>query len=84
VVIEFAHKLTYLPLDTAVMRYAAALWAQAKQGGQMTADLKELNADVILAAQALQVGATVVTENVGHPSHFTRAVDWRTVEVGGF
>lgn len=30
------------------------------------------NADGILAAQALQVGATVVTRNLGHLSQFVR------------
>ena len=78
---ELSNKLTYLSLNTAAMRHAAALWAQAKQSGQMTADLKELNGDVILAAQALQVGATVITENVAHLSLFVRTIDWREVEV---
>ena len=64
------------------MRQAAALWAQAKQAGQLNADPRELNGDVILAAQALQIGAIVVTENLGHLSLFVRAVDWRATEVG--
>ena len=58
--------LTYLPLTTATMLEAASLWAQARQRGQSVADPKELDGDVILAAQAQQVGAMVAIENVGH------------------
>lgn len=75
-----ARTLVYLPLDTTTMRQAATLWAQAKQSGHLNAHPSELNGDVILAAQALQVGAIVVTENLGHLSLFARAVDWRTSE----
>ena len=74
--------LTYLPLDTSAMRQAAALWAQAKQAGRLNAAPSELNGDMILAAQALQVGAIVVAENLGHLSQFVRAVDWPATEVG--
>jgi len=34
---------------------------------------KALDADVILAAQALQIGGFVATENVGHLSLFVEA-----------
>ncbi len=73
--------LTYLPLTTATMLEAASLWAQARQRGQSVADPKELDGDVILAAQAQQVGAMVATENVGHLTLFVEAKSWRAIVV---
>jgi predicted nucleic acid-binding protein len=74
--------LTYLPLTTDVMLEAAMLWAQARQHGQSVADPKELDGDVILAAQARQVGAIVATENVGHLAVFVQARSWRAITLG--
>jgi predicted nucleic acid-binding protein len=71
--------LTYLPLNTDVMLRAAELWAEARRQGKPTADPKELECDVILAAQAEQVNAVVVTENVGHLSLFVEARSWRDI-----
>ncbi len=73
--------LTYLPLTTTTMLEAAYLWAQARQHGQSVADPKELDGDVILAAQARQVGAMVATENVGHLALFVEAKSWRAIAV---
>jgi predicted nucleic acid-binding protein len=73
--------LTYLPLTTTTMLEAAHLWAQARQRGQSAADPKELDGDVILAAQARQVGAIVATENVGHLALFVEAKSWRAIAV---
>lgn len=71
--------LEYVPLTTAMMLDAATLWAQARQQGRMVADPKELNGDVILAAQARAVGAIVATENIGHLSLFVEAKTWREI-----
>ena len=71
--------LTYLPLDTRAILRAAAFWAQARKSGKPTADPKELDVDVILAAQAVEAGGTVVTENVGHLALFVEAWDWRDI-----
>jgi len=71
--------LTYLPLSTSVMLRAAQLWAQARQQGHPTADPKELDCDVILASQALEAGAIVVTDNIGHLSLFVEARKWMEV-----
>jgi len=71
--------LEYLPLDTQVMLRAAELWAEMRRRGQPTADPKELDGDVILAAQAERAGATVVTENVGHLSRLVEAKRWTEV-----
>ena len=74
--------LDYLPLTTAAMRLASALWGQARQQGLPTADPKELDGDVILAAQALLLGAAdivVATTNVGHLSRFVNARQWQDI-----
>src|SRR5262249_57912237 len=65
--------LTYLPLDTPTMRRAAEMWAITRQQGVPTADPKEIDADVILAAQAERLSAIVATENVGHLARFVAA-----------
>lgn len=69
----------YLPLTTSVMLKAAGLWAEARRKGLPTADPKALDCDVILAAQALEVGGIVATENVGHLSRFVDARQWRSI-----
>src|SRR5437868_4726069 len=63
--------LDYLPITTAAMRQAAVFWAQARQQAQPTAPDLALDADVILAAQAVTLGApnlVIATTNVGHLS----------------
>jgi predicted nucleic acid-binding protein len=76
---ELGRELGYVPITTPVMRRAADLWAEARRRGRATADQHALDADVILAAQALEIGAAILTENTKHLSRYTRAVDWRTV-----
>lgn len=73
--------LLYLPITTSVMLQAAQLWAEARKRGRPTADPKELDCDVILAALARDAGAVVVTDNVGHLSLFVEAKDWREIAV---
>jgi predicted nucleic acid-binding protein len=73
--------LEYLPITTAVMRQAAAFWAEARCQGRPTADDKALDGDVILAAQAGLAKtdddvAIVATGNVGHLSRFVPAYVW--------
>jgi len=72
-------KLRYQPLKTTAMRRAAELWARARRGGYPTADMRSLDADVILAAQAEEAKAVVATENVGHLSRFVEAKNWREI-----
>lgn len=76
---QLKRSLSYLPLNTDVMLSAAELWADARRQHQPTADPKELDIDVILAAQARQVGGVVVTDNVGHLSRFVDARRWQEV-----
>ena len=69
--------LIYQPIDTDVMLKAAELWAMVRQQGHPTADPKALDGDVILAAQALQSNAIVITENIGHLSLFVPVRRWQ-------
>ena len=65
----------YLPLTTAMMRDAAALWADARHRGLPTAGELSFDFDVILAAQARSVGGTVVTTNAKHLGRFVDTLD---------
>lgn len=77
-------KIHYVPIKTASMLKAAALWAEARKRGRPTADDKALDGDVILGAQALlDVGPgeqlVVATTNVAHLSEFVPASEWHAV-----
>ena len=72
-------RLIYVPITTAVMLRAAELWADARRTGRPTADPKELDCDVILAGQALSVGAEVATENVAHLGRYVQTVQWTAI-----
>jgi len=72
----------YLPITTLAMRRAAELWAQARQQGQPTAGDNTIDADMILAAQALTLGTphvVIATTNVGHLSRFVPAEPWQNI-----
>lgn len=74
---ELEQDLWYLPINTDIMRKASELWAVARKAGKLTADPKELNGDVILAAQALSINGIVATENVSHLDFFVQAKNWK-------
>ena len=79
---DLCQLLEYLPLDTASMRRAALFWAQARQQGQPTASDKTIDADMILAGQAMGFDASqvvVATTNVGHLSRFAPAELWTNI-----
>ena len=66
------------------MRLAAAYWAQARQQGRPTADLRELDCDVFIAAQARSAYDSdddfiVATTNIRHRSLFVPAAEWWTI-----
>lgn len=68
-------QMEYAPINTDVMREAARLWADARRRGLATADTRDLDGDVILAAQArLYVGGrdtlTIATDNPNHLSRY--------------
>jgi predicted nucleic acid-binding protein len=74
--------LQYQPIDTQTMILAAQLWAESRQRGTPTCDPRELDGDVILAAQAKQLEALgyeiiIVTTNIGHLSQFVTAKLWQ-------
>jgi toxin FitB len=63
------------------MRRAAEWWAQARSTGQATAPDPALDADVILAAQAMSLNApaVVATGNSAHLGRFVPAEFWSSV-----
>ncbi len=76
--------ITYRPITTEVMLKAAEFWAEARKRGRPTADPKELDGDVILAAQSALVAdegneVIIATTNVGHLSQFIDAREWRLI-----
>jgi predicted nucleic acid-binding protein len=82
--LETVSGITYLPINTEAMRLAAEFWAQSRRAGRPTADPKELDGDVILAAQArLATGedddVIVATTNAVHLGRFVPAAAWRDI-----
>jgi predicted nucleic acid-binding protein len=80
--------LTYLPITTEMMRQAAAFWADARRRGRQTAADPALDADVILAAQAITLRNTlglaseeivVASGNTRHLVRFVNADTWRNI-----
>jgi predicted nucleic acid-binding protein len=79
---ELKSAIYYYPIDSEIMLTAAQLWAESRQRGMPTADARELDGDVILAAQAIQLQTkgyevTIVTTNVGHLAQFVHASHWQ-------
>lgn len=63
----------YLPLTDSALRLALELWAKSRQMGRLTADPKELDCDVLIAAQALDLEpdtqSLVVATQLRAPQH---------------
>lgn len=77
-------KFLFLPLTSAAMLKAAALWAESRQSGQPTGHAENIDVDVILAAQALTSGLpldeiVVATTNVRHLTQFVYAELWQNI-----
>jgi len=80
---ELCAGLAYHPLSTPIMRDAAQLWAQARNGGYPTAHDSALDGDVLLAAQARNLDASnpgeriiVATTNTAHLDRYVDAAVW--------
>ena len=76
----------YVALSDAALRLGATLWARARAAGTPTADPRELDCDVLIAAQALTLRAperelVVATANVGHLEQFVPAMLWTAIQV---
>jgi hypothetical protein len=74
----------YLILTDEALRFGCQLWARARSAGTPTADPRELDCDVLLAAQALTMGVPasdliIATTNVGHLSQFVAADLWESI-----
>jgi predicted nucleic acid-binding protein len=74
----------YLSLADSALQLAAKLWAQARHAGLPTADPKELDCDVLIAAQALTTGRpisglVIATTNAGHLARFVAADLWTNI-----
>jgi predicted nucleic acid-binding protein len=77
--------LGYVPITTAAMLQAAEFWAHARKQGQPTTVDEALDADVILAAQAVLLAAeegdrvVIATTNVRHRARFADADLWQNI-----
>jgi toxin FitB len=78
---ELIKKTHYLPLTDKTLLQAAELWAKARFTGLPTASMDSLDGDVILAAQAIEIGGIVVTYNRKHLSRFVTAKCWDEIEI---
>jgi predicted nucleic acid-binding protein len=81
---DLAISLRYDRITTPVMHLAAELWADARRRGRPTSGPRSLDADSILAAQALLLAGpgdvvTVATDNVGHLGQFVDARSWASI-----
>jgi predicted nucleic acid-binding protein len=79
-------RYTYLPITSGAMRRAAEFWADVRRRGVPTAAPDALDADCILAGQAVSITATgnpvtIATTNITHLSRFPSvdAQDWTTI-----
>lgn len=74
----------FIPLTTAQLELAAALWGQARRAGVPTADNAALDADLILCAQVQSLNLSpavyvVATTNTRHLIRFVHAVEWQHI-----
>jgi predicted nucleic acid-binding protein len=79
---ELTRELVYVPTTTATWRRAAALWAAARNAGNVTAPPEALDGDALVAAQALEEGAVIVTTNTRHFLALSAsALEWTAVRL---
>ncbi len=78
--------IDFLPISPIILRYSAELWAKSRRLGLPTAELDNIDADVIIGATCLLVKQeypgqrlVVATTNVKHLSRFTEAKKWTEI-----
>ncbi|WP_394793246.1 type II toxin-antitoxin system VapC family toxin [Armatimonas sp.] len=78
----------YIPFTDNALQLSAILWARARNAGTPTADPKELDCDVLIAAQAQEYKSLhelsdeqiiIATVNVGHLAQFIAADLWSDI-----
>jgi predicted nucleic acid-binding protein len=74
-------RLELIELNRPCSQHAAKLWGEARSAGNPTSGERELDGDVLIAAQALSVKATVVTDNVKHLGRYCSAVRWQDITI---
>lgn len=75
----FCNPINFLPLNTNAMKKAADLWGNARAIGKGTSSPTSLDADVILAGQAIEANGIVLTENVKHLSVYVNTLTWQNL-----
>ena len=86
-ILDSLHQIIdFLPVSQEVLQKAAQLWAETRSKGQPTAEIKNIDVDVIIGAtcQLLQGEypgqfLVVATTNVKHISRFTTAKNWQDI-----
>lgn len=78
-------QLGFVSITSDAMLKAAELWAMVRKKGKPTAEDSELDADAILAAQAITLSTTdddaiIATCNVKHLELFTTAKFWSEID----
>ena len=73
---QLVNLFTYLPVSTAMWKRAAEIWAGARQLGIPSATAAALDADVLVAAQAAELVATVITNNAAHIGRWVPVRIW--------
>jgi predicted nucleic acid-binding protein len=77
---ELTRELRYLPTTTATWRTAARMWADLRRAGRVTGD--DLDGDLLIATQALEETAAVITANKKHFESVVDARVWNDVPLG--
>lgn len=75
----------YVPINTDAMRRAAVIWADARNRGVPSSDVRALDADVILAAQVLTFGLAIseiviATSNLRHIRQYAPCELWSDIK----
>ncbi len=81
---QLKSQVEYVPITTVMMLQAAEFWAEVRNTHRPTASNEALDADVILAAQAVlsaeaDDALVIATTNVGHLIRFAKAKAWRDI-----